>query len=198
MNVNTREKIIAVASDLFYEQGFEATSFLHVASRLGISKGNLYHHFKSKDALLNAVVGFRLNETANMLQHWEDASTGPQERIKHYINIVIQNWDKIRFFGCPVGTLSNELVKRDPENKDAQKVFALFRVWLRQQFTEIAESDKADEYAMRVLSWSQGVAVLGSAFGDFNYVKREVTAMCIWIDELHRSDTANSANERNN
>lgn len=193
VNANTREKAITAASELFYRQGFEATSFLHIARQLGISKGNLYHHFKSKQELLNAVIGHRLCDTQNMLQSWEASSEEPQERIKCYINIVIQNWSKIRLYGCPVGTLSNDMLKIDPGNKDAGKVFALFRAWLRQQFSAMGYSEKSDDYAMRVLSWSQGVAVLGSSFSDLNYVEREVSNMNLWIDELHTKHACNSS-----
>jgi TetR/AcrR family transcriptional repressor of nem operon len=35
-----------------------------------------------------------------------------------------------------------------------------------------------------VLSWSQGVATLGNAFNDFNYVKQEVDKTCDWLDSL--------------
>ncbi len=182
-SIKTRDRIVEVASELFYTQGVEVTSFLDLAKQLGISKGNLYHHFKTKNALLNAVIGHRLGQTQEMLDGWEGASLAPEDRIKRYLHIVIQNWGKIRFYGCPVGTLSSELVKRDPDSEDAHKVFSLFRDWLTRQFVDMGIKDQADEFAMRVLSWSQGVAILGSAFGDFDYVKKEVAQMNLWVDK---------------
>ncbi len=57
----TRERIEEKADALFYEAGFEATSFADIADAVGISRGNFYHHFKSKDDILDAVINRRLS-----------------------------------------------------------------------------------------------------------------------------------------
>ncbi|RIV35967.1 TetR/AcrR family transcriptional regulator [Micromonospora radicis] len=56
----TRERIQAVALELFTEQGYEATSLREVAERLGVTKAALYYHFKSKDEIVTSVVEDRL------------------------------------------------------------------------------------------------------------------------------------------
>jgi AcrR family transcriptional regulator len=45
--------ILRSAEDLFLEQGFEKTSMRQIAERSGLTKGALYHHFDSKEALLD-------------------------------------------------------------------------------------------------------------------------------------------------
>jgi AcrR family transcriptional regulator len=52
----TREQLIAVATDLFAQRGYERTSIEAVLEGAGVSRGSLYHHFKGKDALFEAVV----------------------------------------------------------------------------------------------------------------------------------------------
>jgi AcrR family transcriptional regulator len=52
MSGDTRERILAVANDLFTEQGYEGTSLREIAVRLGITKAALYYHFRSKDEIL--------------------------------------------------------------------------------------------------------------------------------------------------
>jgi AcrR family transcriptional regulator len=52
----TRTEILTVASELFTEQGYEATSLREIAERLGITKAALYYHFPSKDDILRALV----------------------------------------------------------------------------------------------------------------------------------------------
>jgi AcrR family transcriptional regulator len=44
--------ILAVARRLFYERGFDATSMQDIANATGLHKSSLYHHFRSKDELL--------------------------------------------------------------------------------------------------------------------------------------------------
>lgn len=53
---DTRSQILQVATELFTEQGYEATSLREIAERLGVTKAALYYHFKSKDDLLVAIL----------------------------------------------------------------------------------------------------------------------------------------------
>jgi AcrR family transcriptional regulator len=52
----TREQLIAVATQLFASRGYEGTSIEAVQQGAGVSRGSLYHHFASKDALFEAVL----------------------------------------------------------------------------------------------------------------------------------------------
>ncbi|MBQ1051459.1 TetR/AcrR family transcriptional regulator [Micromonospora sp. C51] len=67
----TRERIKAVALELFTEQGYEATSLREVAERLGVTKAALYYHFKSKDEIVTSVVEDRL-ERMDALIAWAE------------------------------------------------------------------------------------------------------------------------------
>ena len=46
-----RQKIQTVALDLFDRHGFENVSVEMIAQAVGCSVGNIYHYYKSKDAL---------------------------------------------------------------------------------------------------------------------------------------------------
>jgi AcrR family transcriptional regulator len=52
----TRQRLITVATELFAERGYEATSMDAILERAGGSRGALYHHFAGKDRLFEAVV----------------------------------------------------------------------------------------------------------------------------------------------
>jgi AcrR family transcriptional regulator len=53
---NRRPALLAAAARLFREQGFDATSTRDVAAAVGMHSGSPFYHFKSKDALLYAVM----------------------------------------------------------------------------------------------------------------------------------------------
>jgi AcrR family transcriptional regulator len=53
---DTRERIQAVALELFAEQGYEKTSLREIAERLGVTKAALYYHFKSKEDIVSSLV----------------------------------------------------------------------------------------------------------------------------------------------
>ncbi len=58
----TRERIKAVALELFTEQGYEKTSLREIAERLDVTKAALYYHFKSKDEIVSSFVEDRLDQ----------------------------------------------------------------------------------------------------------------------------------------
>ncbi len=179
----TRERIEEKADELFYEAGFGATSFADIADAVGISRGNFYHHFKSKDDILDAVISRRLAATRRMLDEWEVDAT-PKERILSFIRILITNRTKIMAFGCPVGTLTTELAKLEHVAEDrAAEIFELFREWLACQFRALGHGDDAEPLALHLLGRSQGVAVMASAFKDEAFISSEVAQIEVWLDQ---------------
>ncbi|WP_420411139.1 TetR/AcrR family transcriptional regulator [Roseibium sp.] len=179
----TRRQIIEAADQLFYEGGFGDTSFADIAAAVKISRGNFYYHFKTKDEILDAVIEKRLAEREVLLARWDETAADPKDRIACFIKIVITNQTKIMAYGCPVGTLTAELAKLDhPAKQKANGILALFRDWLTRQFEALGSKDKAQEHALHVLSWSQGVATLAQAFQVEAFVKREVEKILAWLD----------------
>ena len=61
--MDIRTQILAHATRLFAEQGYDGTSVQQIADAVGIRKPSLLYHFKSKDSL-------RENVIAEMLAHW--------------------------------------------------------------------------------------------------------------------------------
>ena len=192
-NRTTRDHIIEAADRLFYQQGYDHTSFADIANAVRISRGNFYYHFKSKDEILDAVINERLASTRKMLKRWEIEGEHPADRIRSFINILLANREKIKRYGCPVGTLCTELAKLNHASKsEANKLFTLFRTWLRRQFTLLGRKTDADELAMHVLAFSQGVATLASSFHSETFIKREVARMCDWLDTIVEHSPGNT------
>lgn len=54
-SATTREAIVAAATRLFAERGYEATGIDEVTRAAGVSKGALYHHYSDKADVLAAV-----------------------------------------------------------------------------------------------------------------------------------------------
>jgi AcrR family transcriptional regulator len=80
--VATREHLIEVATTLFAERGYEETSIetvLHVAS---VSRGSLYHHFKNKEALFEAVLEAIENDTGVRVMEAAAGATDPKEILR--------------------------------------------------------------------------------------------------------------------
>ena len=69
-----REKILNTATQLFIQKGSEKTSMQDIAQTAGISKGAIYHHFKSKDEIVFAVIRSRQELMEEEMKQWFKAT----------------------------------------------------------------------------------------------------------------------------
>ncbi len=115
MTNDTRERILAVAQELFIDQGYDGTSLREIADRLGFTKAALYYHFRSKDEILVALLepgSALLAEFLERLTH-ADGVSGWADAL---VWIIEQMFDHIEFFKLlernrnSVGELSEHLV----------------------------------------------------------------------------------------
>tara|TARA_B000000460_G_scaffold194313_1_gene141104 strand:- start:82 stop:702 length:621 start_codon:yes stop_codon:yes gene_type:complete len=66
--MDTKDKIIATAIDLFNIHGTKAISTNHIAKEMGISPGNLYYHFRSKNDIIRSISDNFSNELGSALK----------------------------------------------------------------------------------------------------------------------------------
>ena len=78
----TREHLLDVATRLFAERGYDATSIGTVLEAARVSRGALYHHFPSKEALFEAVYDAAQARVAQDVVQEAMAAGSPLEMIK--------------------------------------------------------------------------------------------------------------------
>ncbi len=59
----TRQRILQAADGLFYRHGYHATGLDSIIREAGITKGNFYYYFKTKEALAIAVLEWHFEQT---------------------------------------------------------------------------------------------------------------------------------------
>jgi AcrR family transcriptional regulator len=84
----TRQKILDAAIDVFGEVGFAAAGLGEVIDRAGMTKGALYHHFDSKEALATAVIEQGTNLTQDAFRHQCETSSPALENLIHGVFVV--------------------------------------------------------------------------------------------------------------
>ncbi len=52
-----KNEILDAADELFGKKGFDGTSTNDILEKVGIARGTLYHHFKSKEEIMDALIG---------------------------------------------------------------------------------------------------------------------------------------------
>ncbi len=65
--LETRARLVAAAEEIIGEGGFEALRVEEVVLRAGTAKGTLFAHFKDKDALMDQIIGGRIDAQLDVL-----------------------------------------------------------------------------------------------------------------------------------
>ncbi len=182
---NNKKQIIGIADNLFYEKGYEHTSFTDIADSAGIARGNFYYYFKTKDDILSAVLEKRRCDINQMLSNWEQEYPEARMRLKNYTLMLVKSQSNISSYGCPIGSLCLELNKlRHALQHDANSMFDLFQAWLVKQFSALGHEQDAVFLSMHLMGRCQGISVLASSSNNDDYLTREVELLQQWINEL--------------
>lgn len=89
----TYEDILSTAYGFFIEKGYEKTSVQDIINELGISKGAIYHYFKSKEEILQSVLLLEKEKADIYLDKLIQEADGynAQEKIKHVLNRLVSD-----------------------------------------------------------------------------------------------------------
>ena len=93
---DTKERILETALELFAQSGYLGTSMSDIARELGITKGALYKHYKSKQEILNSIVERMNKMDYERAEEYEMPETQPDGFAEAYLRTPIE---KIRAYG---------------------------------------------------------------------------------------------------
>jgi AcrR family transcriptional regulator len=81
-----RQQIIACAAAAFASRGVAATTVRHIADEVGILSGSLYHHFESKEAIVEAILGPYVADLRDRYRVGLAAPGGARSRLRNLIH----------------------------------------------------------------------------------------------------------------
>ncbi len=107
--LDTKDRMIAAALELFHRQGIHATTVDQVLEKSDTGKSQFYHYFKNKEGLIHSVLVVfynRLKSNGNpvrtRIQSWED--------LEQWFQSFIDFQKSVRWtLSCPVGTIGSDL-----------------------------------------------------------------------------------------
>jgi AcrR family transcriptional regulator len=179
---SNRQRIVDAADELFYTRGYNQTSFRDISDMTGIPRGNFYYYFKTKDEILGAVVDSRLSGIQEFIQRCDSGSDDPRERLLAFTDMLEFNKQNVAAFGCPIGSLTTELAKDNPQLQQvSQSVFDTVKRWMDKQFTALG-FDNAEDRSMDLLARMQGITVVCCAFKDVKFLERSHAEIKTWIN----------------
>jgi len=84
------EQILAVAAVLFARKGVAATTVREIADEVGILSGSLYHHFDSKEAMVDQILHPYLRDLRAAGEQARSRPAGPAARLRGLISASLQ------------------------------------------------------------------------------------------------------------
>ena len=123
LNNDTRSQILDAAQDILQRQSISGVSFQDLADRIGIKKGSMYYHFKSKDDLSVAILERAASNMSQSLERGKDKTA--TEQLNYFIGIFksfMGQCEKI----CPGGAFAGVWDKlNEPVQHQANKLISL-------------------------------------------------------------------------
>ncbi|HEX7305375.1 MAG TPA: TetR/AcrR family transcriptional regulator [Lentzea sp.] len=102
---NRRQELLALAARMFAERGYGQTTVRDIADAAGILSGSLYHHFDSKESMVDEILGTFLDELFTRYREIVDAGLGPKQALKA---LVVASFEAIDSRHAAVAIYQNE------------------------------------------------------------------------------------------
>jgi AcrR family transcriptional regulator len=174
----TRRRILEVAYDLFYRDGFARAGVDAIAEAAGITKRTLYYHYESKDALLAAVLDVQHEIMLSRIQRWASRASGDPATMVEIVFAEFARWaKKPAWKGSGFTRVAMELadLPGHPARAAASRHKAAVEGWFAEQFTENGVGRPRD-LARQVMLLIEGCLSLVLIHGDTSYAEAAATA----------------------
>jgi TetR/AcrR family transcriptional regulator, fatty acid metabolism regulator protein len=89
-SAQTRERIIAAATEVFARSGFHGARVADIAEHAGIAYGLVYHYFHNKDDILAAIFTERWAQYVSYLRELGDMELGFREQMRRLVHFWVE------------------------------------------------------------------------------------------------------------
>lgn len=150
--LETKERIIQTAIDLFYERGYANASTRELVKRLGMTKSSIYSHFSSKDEILFTIVqraGAKVLATLNeVIEKYDDPVECLRRMISRFVSLLEVMSKEASIFASELDQLPKNYRKLCAEQH--RQVFSLFR----DKISELEENNLINPNDRTLLTFS--------------------------------------------
>lgn len=164
---SARDRLLAAADELFYENGINLVGIDRVIEHAGVAKASLYDCFGSKEELIRAYLKGRADRRqARIVERMAGLET-PQEKILSVFDLLAEVVNGTNYRGCVFQRASAEAGMSSAIKGTCDEP----RAWLRTQFTELAQQAKAADPELlgrQLVFLYDGAALAASVDGDRN------------------------------
>ncbi len=109
----TRQRIVAAAAELMFENGVAETTLEDIRAAAGVSGSQVYHYFEDKQALVRAVIDYQADAVLDAQDdHLNHLDTVPG--LRAWRDFIVDHQRQLGCRGgCPIGALGAEVAETD-------------------------------------------------------------------------------------
>jgi len=152
-----RERLLAAAGELFYEEGVQSVGIDKVIERAGVAKASLYDNFKGKDDLVRAYLDARYEARRTAIEAQLARHEAPRDKLLSVFDAMAEAFAKPNYRGCAFLRASAEM----PADASGREVCRDARRWTRELLSGLAKEAGAvnpDALASQLLLLYDGAA----------------------------------------
>ncbi len=171
-----RTQLIEAAKGLLHEQGLQRTTLAEVA--------NVYYYFRTKEELAEAVIESHVEALEHLFGRWEARHANPRDRLRSLVRSPLDEARSIIEFGCPHGSLCQELEKLGARSALAKAGARLLGVYLRfaeRQFRALGYGKQAAAQARDLVASLQGTLLLAHTLRSRAVLKERLGRIEAWL-----------------
>jgi AcrR family transcriptional regulator len=156
-----REQLIQASLELFSLTGYSAVGVNTISEKAGVTKKTLYHHFKSKEELILAVLRYYDERHRNsFMRSVEERAENPEDRLLVIFDILEEWFDSKNFSGCLFVRAMGEYSEEGTSIRSVcQESKILFQRYI-QSLAEKAELQDADELSEQLMLLIEGAITM--------------------------------------
>lgn len=181
----TRERILAAAEQLFHRHGYHATGLDRIIAEAGVTKGNFYYHFKSKEMLAVDTLQRHFDRIGNAMSQRARTGSPPLDSLLGILELFVETIEQQKrnegVMGCYFGNFSLEMGGENAAvRKGLARVFATFRDRFRQLLEQardagvLAADRDPEQIAGVIVSLLEGAILLDKVGQESQEVRRAV------------------------
>lgn len=175
--IENKQAIVAAAEKLFRERGAAAVGLAELTKTAGFTQGGFYNHFKSKDALVAAVMEKAMADgAAQLVAAIEMSKAKGVDPMKRQVNMYLSADHRTDIeTGCPLSGFAGDIRRLGEE---ARQSYAKGLAWNFDQLASVIDGDTPKEKRKKAM------ALFGQMVGSLLLSRAVVDADPALADEI--------------
>lgn len=172
----TREELLHAAFKEIYVYGFQAASLKRILQNVNLTKGALYHHYKSKKELGLAVINNIISERMyGVFMEPLENSNDPVSTLRQILSKKAKTLsiEEIKF-GCPLNNLTQEMSPIDKDFNSSLKKIS--NRWVSVIKDSLERGEKNGKINLNTNSYAAALFIVASIEGAFSLGKNAKTS----------------------